>query len=824
MSDSKAQQPLQADLRLAIDTIRDYAIFLLDPEGVVQSWNNGAQAIKGYSASEIVGTSFTRFYPPEDVRSGKPKRFLELAARDGRASDQGWRVRKDGSRFWAEVILTAVRAPEGSLRGFVKVTRDLTEQRASAELLRESEEKFRLLVGSVKDYAIFMLDRDGRVATWNPGAEAIKGYQSSEIIGRHMSTFYPPEDLQKGKPAMLLGLASRDGRVEDEGWRVRKDGTRFWADVVISRVDDEAGNPIGFSKVTRDLTERRQAENALRQSEERLRLMIESVKDYAIFMLDREGRVVSWNSGAQRVNGYTASEIVGQHFSRFYPPEDAAAGKPDVELRTASTTGRFEEEGWRVRKDGTRFWSNVVLSAVRDDRGDLIGFAKVTRDMTERKRAEEAMIQRDRQQAAVAQLGLFALEKPDVAGVMRRAIETASETLGTELVNVLELSGDGKSFVLRATSAADESSIGRVVSDLDRASQPGHTVVTGEAVQLDRGRFTPGGFLQEKGVGSGITAVIGAPDRPHGAFGILAAHSASTRGFTMDDVNFLQSVANLIAAALERVRMEEQVLGAEQKAQEERARTAQAREALRERDEFISVAAHELRTPLTALQLKVQGLDRVIRGGTATEAGAKPMTSRLEGALRQIERLARLVERLLDVSRIAGGRLELSAEPFDFVALLRQVADDFREPAAASGSEIYIEAPAQVMVRWDRLRIEQVVVNLLSNAVKYGRGRPIHVRLEATGGRARLAISDEGIGIAAEDLDRIFSRFGRAAPVRNYGGLGLGLYIAKHIVEAHAGSIQVSSRIGQGSTFFIDLPVEFVQQDDLEEGQLRARA
>ena len=390
---------------------------------------------------------------------------------------------------------------------------------------------------------------------------------------------------------------------------------------------------------------------------------------------------------------------------------------------------------------------------------------------------------------------------------------------------MLELSNDGASLVLRASIGADQGAVGRVVSELESGTQPGHTVLTAEAVRLDRNRFTPGRFLEGKGVRSGITALIGSPDRPHGAFGVLAAHSLSEREFTMDDVNFLQAVANLLAAALERVRMEERVLHAEQKTQEERVRTAQAREALRERDEFISVAAHELRTPLTALQLKVQGLERVIRTGASADGGAKAMTtSRLEGALRQIERLARLVERLLDVSRIAGGRLELSAEEFDVTTVLRQVTDDFRESAAAAGSEIHLEAPAGLMVTWDRLRIEQVLVNLLSNAVKYGRGRPIRVRLDAARDRVRLSIADEGIGIAPEDAEKIFSRFGRAAPVRNYGGLGLGLYIAKHIVEAHGGTIEVSSHVGRGSTFVIDLPAVFVRRIDVADDQLRARA
>jgi signal transduction histidine kinase len=200
------------------------------------------------------------------------------------------------------------------------------------------------------------------------------------------------------------------------------------------------------------------------------------------------------------------------------------------------------------------------------------------------------------------------------------------------------------------------------------------------------------------------------------------------------------------------------------------------------------------------------------------------MTSRLEGALRQIERLALLVERLLDVSRIAGGRLQLSTEQFDIVSLVRQTVEDFRDPASASGSEIDVEAPPEVTVTWDRLRIEQVLVNLLSNAVKYGRERPVRVRLAVAKDRIRLSVTDEGIGIAAEDMGRIFSRFARAAPVRNYGGLGLGLYISKHIVEAHGGIIEVASQPGEGSTFLIDLPAVAVQGQDEDEDPWQAQA
>jgi PAS domain S-box-containing protein len=252
-----------------------------------------------------------------------------------------------------------------------------------------SIERFRLLVDSVVDYGIFMLDPGGHVVSWNTGATRIKGYVADEVMGRHFSMFYTDEARATGWPQQELKLAKQNGRFEDEGWRVRKDGSRFWANVVITSLIDPDGSHAGFAKVTRDLTERRRHEQALRESEERLRLMVEGVQDYAIYMLDPEGIIQSWNTGAQILKGYSAAEAIGRHFSMFYRPEELALGMPENELRIALEKGRAEEEGWRVRKDGSRFWANVVITAIRNAEGQLRGFAKITRDMSERRRLEE---------------------------------------------------------------------------------------------------------------------------------------------------------------------------------------------------------------------------------------------------------------------------------------------------------------------------------------------------------------------------------------------------------------------------------------------------
>jgi PAS domain S-box-containing protein len=251
---------------------------------------------------------------------------------------------------------------------------------------------YRVLVETVRDYAIFHLDTGGHIITWNAGARRLKGYEKADILGQHFSVFYPPEDIASGKPAHELVVAEAEGRFEDEGWRVRKDGSRFWANVIITALRDEKGKLIGFGKVTRDLTERRRAEEAVRESEQRFRLLVQNVADYGIFMLDPSGRVASWNEGAERINMYTADEIIGRHFSVFYPAEDVTSSKPQHELRVAAEVGRFEDEGWRIRKDGTRFWSNVIITALRDPTGELVGFAKVTRDLTERRASEERAI------------------------------------------------------------------------------------------------------------------------------------------------------------------------------------------------------------------------------------------------------------------------------------------------------------------------------------------------------------------------------------------------------------------------------------------------
>ena len=331
---------------------------------------------------------------------------------------------------------------------------------------------YRALVEQTRDYAVFVLDPEGHIATWNAGAERIKGYAPKDILGRHFSVFYPPEANARGWPAHELEMAKAEGRFEDEGWRLRKDGTRFWASVVITALRDEHGRLLGFSKITRDLTQRRRYEEALRQSEERFRLLVEGVVDYAVFMLDPEGVVSSWNAGAQRIKGYAPDEIVGKHFSRFYTEEDREAGKPWEVLASARRDGRVEHEGWRLKKDGTRFWARVVLTALHDPEGQLRGFAKVTQDLTQRRQVEDLTKAANNLAEFIA---VLAHELRNPLAPIRAAVEVMARTPPADAVHEQ----------LRGTIERQSAQLARIVEDMIDIGRITHGSLAVERVPVD---------------------------------------------------------------------------------------------------------------------------------------------------------------------------------------------------------------------------------------------------------------------------------------------------------------------------------------------------
>lgn len=352
-----------------------HAVYQIDSNGVITGWTAGAAKLTGYAHTEILGEGFCRLLVADDQARDLQSQIIRSVVEHGHCETQLWHRRKSGQHFRARLIAQAIPA---SLRvgGIILSTSDLSEQIDAGRALSESEARSRLIADAILDTAIYTLDPSGIIKNWNSGAERLHDFAAEDIIGRHLATFYTEEDRANAVPARILEEARSNGRHESEGWLLRRDNSRFWASTLIEAVRDASGKLVGFANVTRDMTERQQAQESLRASEQQFRLLVKGVSDYALYMLDPEGVVTSWNAGAERIKGYSAEDIVGNHFSRFYTESDRRSGLPERALRTARLEGRFESEGWRVRKDGSTFWANAIIDAIRDDNGQLIGLLR----------------------------------------------------------------------------------------------------------------------------------------------------------------------------------------------------------------------------------------------------------------------------------------------------------------------------------------------------------------------------------------------------------------------------------------------------------------
>lgn len=698
--------------------------------------------------------------------------------------------------------------------------------KAQAINLIDSSDSFRLLVEGVMDYAIFLLDPAGCVASWNIGAQRIKGYEAGEIIGRCFSCFYPDADIEHRKPWRELELALHEGRVEDEGWRVRKDGSRFWASVSITTLREPSGEHLGFAKITRDLTERkRAAETEQRLLHERLtRIQAESAEQHYHQIADTIPQII-WFTGPDGLPGYFNRrwyEFTGldhtipaaSSWERVLHPADMA---PCLKLWEAcQREDRTFEMEYRLRRaDGEFLWHLGRSTPHHDESGRVVRWFGSATLIEAQKRAQtqrqEAFL---REQAARAEAEAakgrlqFLLQASsllssslDYETTIGNMVKLAVPALA-DWCSVHVLGADG---ALRSLGHAHQDPLklrrARELAErypVDRNAQVGIVKVLRTGV-CEHYPDLPDELLSQLAVDDehlqllrsfGLTSVIIAPLKAQGrTLGTLTLMWAeSGRRYSAADVALAEDLALRAATAMENARLFQE-----------------AERALGVRESFIAMAAHELRTPLSAIRLQLDGMRRMASklAGTPEEK----LHTRTITALRQTTHMERLINGLLDVSRLSGGRIPLELDDVDLAEVTSEVLERSADLLSAAGCAISLTQEGPLVGRWDRGRLDQIITNLLGNALKYGRGEPIEISLRSDGQRARIVVRDHGIGISPADHARIFERFERAVVGGHYGGFGVGLWTVQQLTAALGGTVHLESALGAGATFSIELPL-----------------
>jgi PAS domain S-box-containing protein len=657
--------------------------------------------------------------------------------------------------------------------------------------------------------ALIAFDAHRRILHANRGAEELFGYHPGALDGLTTDVLVPERLRQPQAPPMM---ATPDMMKVDLPGQ-RRDGVELPIEWSFGSVRGLA-DPV-FVMTVRDRNAVERAMDALRASEERFRLLIDGVREYAIFMLDPEGRVSSWNAGAERSKGWSEREILGQPYDIFFTPEDRATGVPQRLLATALREGTHEVRGWRVRKDGTRFYASAHLTTLRSPSGELRGFAKITRDLTERLRAEDAERRviaeragREAAEAAEARVraseerlrelqrvtaGLSEAATPrDVAAVV---LDQSLQTLGASGGTIYLLSADGKYLDLLDERGHPDAMAAYPRRSLDSRGPLSdcareQAVTFYESFEACATRYPELRHLIRLGEFE-ASAVL--PLLARGALlGVLGVRFREPRVFADGERSMMLTISKLCAQAFERARL----FAAESQAR------ADAESASRSKDEFLAMLGHELRNPLspivTALHLmKIRAPEALQHERTVIE--------------RQVTHLLRLVDDLLDISRITRGKVQLNKERLEISQVVAK-AVELASPLLEQGHHhLSIKVPDQgLALEGDATRLAQVVSNLLNNAAKYTpAGGHIDVAASLRDERIVLTVRDDGIGISAAMLPRVFELFAqeRQSIDRSQGGLGLGLAIVKSLVALHHGAVSVSSEgHGKGSMFTVELP------------------
>jgi PAS domain S-box-containing protein len=681
---------------------------------------------------------------------------------------------------------------------------------------------FDLLVEQVVDYAIYVVDPDGLITTWNSGAERIKGYRPQDIIGQPYTCFFTEADRQAGRPQKILAQAREEGRYHEEGWRVRKDGTIFWASVVVTALFDQRRNLQGYAKITRDLTERRKAEDdagraaedrlarlraeqyerEVRRSRDQLDLILRSIAE-GVTVQDAEGRFVFVNDAAAHLCGFeSAHEMMStprdEILTRFEMSREDGTSFPLGQL-----PGRLAFQGlasstaikFKQKRSGDERWSYVSAAPVVDAAGNIEFAVSIFREFTEQRRTEQSW--RFLAEAS-ATLGSSLDYEETLKQVANLAVPKIADWCSVE---VLAPDGSLRQLAVAHSNPAklelakewrrrwppnEQSMAFRVLRSGTPELLPEITeamIVAAAPDPLQRQ------MALELGLRSAVVAPLIVDKKPFGAVTFVTAESGRIYG--QEETILASEISRRASLAIENARA-----------------YTEARTAIEIRDNFMSIASHELRTPLSALTILMTSLSRAASQDRLIQLGPQGLRDRMAKAERQTTQLTRLVDRLLDVSRLSSREMQLDLAKVDLAEVTREVISRMEDATSRGASQIHLRVDGPAVGQWDPSRLDQVVTNLLTNAVKYGAGSPITISVgPLPPDRIRLVVKDEGPGIASEHQERVFGQFERAASP-NSPGMGLGLWIISRIVQAHGGSVTLQSSPGQGACFTVELPIE----------------
>lgn len=806
-----AERETENKYRRLIEGVKDYAIFGMDPQGNITSWNEGAWRIKGYSEEEIVGKNFSIFYTPEDLLQGKPERGLKFAAEHGEWHDEGWRLRKNGSRFWASVVITALH-DEGRLLGFTKITRDLTEQKKTeADLRLREQERFQLaeIVAQTAADAFFLIDTSGCVTFANPASEEMFGYTLEEMQNKTLhdlihskhpdGTPYPMSECPIGQ-VMTSGVGIRN----HEDQFLRKDGT-FLPVLCSNAPVYEEGRLVGAVLVVHDLTEKKRLEENFVYSLRHARCILwnaEVVRLETPYEENGQQWWLQWRDFA--LNESSAQEVMpldmppGADYAAAWRlcrhPEDDARMQQTSHDAFLSGLSAYRQEFRCTDRDGREHWMYEVVSIqkLEENRWRAVG---VVTDITDQKRTEEALKQNNERLLLLSETANRLLEEEDPQRFIRQLYDRLSRHLDLEIYLNYLVTENGEELDLASYSGINEADARKVGRMSFGEAICGQVAQIGEQIIVEDIQNTPHP-MTDLVRSVGITAYACLPlIAEEKLIGTLSFGTRKRATFLTEDLDLLQTVANQVALALERARLLSEL-------QKQTDALLQADES---KNRFLAMLAHELRNPLAPLLNSLYLLDQKGDDTAARERIRDVMT-------RQIRHMARLIDDLLDVSRISRGKIQMQTQVFDFRRLAQEVAEDHRSEFERAGIDFSLDVPEQALpVEGDYTRLFQVMGNLLGNARKFTEaGGRVRIRVQEREGQVAVSVKDTGIGIDADLLPHLFEIFTQADQSldRSRGGLGLGLTLVKGWVELHGGTVEARSEgLGCGAEFILRLPL-----------------